>query len=147
MKPANFSAIQCGQLYLLQQGLNPFQVCPSLTALPQPWGTYHEELSFILWLLFHQSLVILCIKLPLFKSLCFFSLLPGCRPLQQEKLPLICTLQKPYGDRGKHPGQQMPHPLSADTDVLRGTSRIYRETIDRLTSTAVCDNQSSFFVS
>ena len=27
----------------------------------------------------------------------------------------------------------MPHPLSADTDVLRGTSRIYRETIDRLT--------------
>ena len=76
----------------------------------------------------YPKFIILHIKLPLFKSLCVFSLLPGCRPLQQEKLPRYAPPQKPYGDRGKHPGQQMPHLSSADIDVLRGTSSTYRET-------------------
>lgn len=48
---------------------------------------YHSEFSFILQLLFHHSLAILCIKLPLLKSLYGFYLLIGYRPSQLESYP------------------------------------------------------------
>ena len=142
MKPTNFSAIQCGQLYPLQQGLNPFQVCPSLIALPQPWGMYHEEFSFILRLLFHQSLLISGIKLPLFKSLCVFSLLPGCRPLQQEKLPRYAPPRSHTVIEGITQASKC-HICHLLTSMCSEGQAV---PIERLTPNAVCDNQSCLSV-